>query len=102
MSVLQGISIVLDRHPELRQEGIAYEVLQWYICRMEAWFAVDANLISLKCWDQASQPILLSIYKHILPTVTSCSSSKDGLYMKSFNLFISGSNTLKKKAHQSL
>ncbi|KAL0682579.1 hypothetical protein Bca4012_049426 [Brassica carinata] len=52
MSVLQGISIVLDRHPELRQEGIAYEVLQWYICRMEAWFAVDANLISLKCWDQ--------------------------------------------------
>lgn len=52
MSVLQGISIVLDRHPELRQEGIAYQVLQWYICRMEAWFAVDANLISLKCWDQ--------------------------------------------------
>lgn len=35
---------------------MAYEVLQWYICRMEAWFAVDANLISLKCWDQASEP----------------------------------------------
>ncbi|KAL1215195.1 putative polyamine oxidase 4 [Cardamine amara subsp. amara] len=52
MSVLQGISIVLDRNPELRLEGMAYEVLQWYICRMEAWFAVDANLISLKCWDQ--------------------------------------------------
>ncbi|KAH9738532.1 putative polyamine oxidase 4 [Citrus sinensis] len=52
MSVLQAISIVLDRHPELRQEGLAYEVLQWYICRMEAWFAVDADMISLKCWDQ--------------------------------------------------
>ncbi|GLU10596.1 hypothetical protein SLE2022_273890 [Rubroshorea leprosula] len=52
MSVLQAISIVLDRHPELRQEGLAHEVLQWYICRMEAWFAVDADMISLKCWDQ--------------------------------------------------
>ncbi|CAH2065625.1 unnamed protein product [Thlaspi arvense] len=60
MSVLQGISIVLERNPELRQEGMAYEVLQWYICRMEAWFAVDANLISLKCWDQASKLILFS------------------------------------------
>ncbi|KAL6959702.1 putative polyamine oxidase 4 [Sarracenia purpurea var. burkii] len=52
MSVLQAISIVLDRHPELRQEGLAHEVLQWYICRMEAWFAVDADMISLKTWDQ--------------------------------------------------
>ncbi|KAJ0042625.1 hypothetical protein Pint_18295 [Pistacia integerrima] len=54
MSVLQAISIVLDRHPELRQVGLAHEVLQWYICRMEAWFAVDADKISLKNWDQAS------------------------------------------------
>ena len=38
-----------------RQEGLAHEVLQWYICRMEAWFAVDANMISLKFWDQASE-----------------------------------------------
>ncbi|CAN7122637.1 unnamed protein product [Brassica rapa subsp. narinosa] len=83
MSVLQGISIVLDRHPELRQEGIAYEVLQWYICRMEAWFAVDANLISLKCWDQASEPILLSIYKHILPT-DECLSGGHGLMVQGY------------------
>ncbi|TXG69898.1 hypothetical protein EZV62_004833 [Acer yangbiense] len=55
MSVLQAISIVLDKHPELRQEGLAHEVLQWYICRMEAWFAVDADMISLKFWDQASE-----------------------------------------------
>ncbi|XP_052491068.1 probable polyamine oxidase 4 [Gossypium raimondii] len=52
MSVLKAISIVLDRNPELRQEGLAYEVMQWYICRMEAWFAADTDMISLKCWDQ--------------------------------------------------
>ncbi|XP_028768784.1 probable polyamine oxidase 4 [Neltuma alba] len=52
MSVLEAISIVLDRHPELRQQGLAHEVLQWYICRMEAWFAADADMISLKTWDQ--------------------------------------------------
>ncbi|KAK1305074.1 putative polyamine oxidase 4 [Acorus calamus] len=52
MSVHQAISIVFNRCPELRQEGLAYEVLQWYICRMEAWFAADANMISLKSWDQ--------------------------------------------------
>ncbi|KAJ8752174.1 hypothetical protein K2173_003782 [Erythroxylum novogranatense] len=52
MSILQAIWIVLDRHPELRQEGLAYEVLQWYMGRMEAWFAVDADMISLKTWDQ--------------------------------------------------
>lgn len=37
-----------------RQEGLAHEVLQWYICRMEAWFAADADMISLESWDQAS------------------------------------------------
>lgn len=52
MSVSQAMSIVLDRHPELRQEGIAHEVLQWYICRMEAWFAADADMISLRNWDE--------------------------------------------------
>ncbi|XP_031108854.1 probable polyamine oxidase 4 isoform X3 [Ipomoea triloba] len=52
MSVQQAISIVLDRYPELRQDGLADEVLQWYICRMEAWFAADANSISLKTWDE--------------------------------------------------
>ncbi|KAJ6837279.1 putative polyamine oxidase 4 [Iris pallida] len=52
MSILQAMSIVVDRNPELRQEGLAYEVLQWYICRMEAWFAADSKAISLKNWDQ--------------------------------------------------
>ncbi|KAL2942858.1 putative polyamine oxidase 4 [Bienertia sinuspersici] len=52
MSVLQAISIVLDTYPQLRQEGLAHEVLQWYLCRLEAWFAADADMISLKTWDQ--------------------------------------------------
>ncbi|PIA64072.1 hypothetical protein AQUCO_00201398v1 [Aquilegia coerulea] len=52
MSVLDAITIVLGRNPDLRQQGLAHEVLQWYICRMEAWFAVDADMISLKNWDQ--------------------------------------------------
>lgn len=52
MSVLQAISVVLERHPHLRQEGLAHEVLQWYLCRLEAWFAADADMISLKTWDQ--------------------------------------------------
>ncbi|GAB2274856.1 Probable polyamine oxidase 4 [Dionaea muscipula] len=49
MFVMQAISIVMDSHPELRQGGLAHEVLQWYLCRMEAWFATDADLRS---WDQ--------------------------------------------------
>ncbi|XP_026408025.1 probable polyamine oxidase 4 [Papaver somniferum] len=52
MSVLKAISIVLDKNPDLRLEGLAQEVLQWYLCRMEAWFAADADKISLKNWDQ--------------------------------------------------
>lgn len=44
----------------VRQEGLANEVLQWYICRMEAWFAADADMISLKSWDQASETSNLS------------------------------------------
>ncbi|XP_068656831.1 polyamine oxidase 2-like isoform X2 [Aristolochia californica] len=52
MSIHQAISIVLERCPDLRQEGLAQKVLQWYLCRMEGWFAADANTISLKSWDQ--------------------------------------------------
>ncbi|KAG5545220.1 hypothetical protein RHGRI_017635 [Rhododendron griersonianum] len=68
MSILRAISIVLERKPELRLEGIAHKVLQWYLCRMEGWFAADADTISLKCWDQASF-LLLSPYffEELLP-----------------------------------
>ncbi|GAB2285042.1 Polyamine oxidase 2 [Dionaea muscipula] len=52
MSIKQAFSIVLERRPDLRLEGLAHKVLQWYLCRMEGWFAADAETISLKCWDQ--------------------------------------------------
>jgi hypothetical protein len=35
-----------------RLQGLEYEVLQWCICRLEAWFATDMDNISLKTWDQ--------------------------------------------------
>ncbi|KAK9088417.1 hypothetical protein Scep_027499 [Stephania cephalantha] len=52
MSIQQAFGIVLDRRPDLRQEGLAHKVLQWYLCRMEGWFAADSDTISLKGWDQ--------------------------------------------------
>lgn len=52
MSISRAISMVFDRRPNLRLEGVAHKVLQWYLCRMEGWFAADADTISLKCWDQ--------------------------------------------------
>ncbi|PNX80720.1 polyamine oxidase-like protein, partial [Trifolium pratense] len=35
-----------------RLEGLAHKVLQWYLCRMEGWFAADSDIISLNGWDQ--------------------------------------------------
>uniref|UniRef100_A0A6M2EG89 Amine oxidase domain-containing protein n=1 Tax=Populus davidiana TaxID=266767 RepID=A0A6M2EG89_9ROSI len=52
MSILRAFSIVFERRPDLRLEGLAHKVLQWYLCRMEGWFAADSETISLKCWDQ--------------------------------------------------
>ncbi|XP_034673401.1 polyamine oxidase 5-like [Vitis riparia] len=75
ISVLQAISIVLDRHPESRQEGLSNEVLQWYICRMESWFVVDADKISLKSWDQehilsGGQRLMIQGYDPIIKTLS--------------------------------
>lgn len=52
MSIKAAFSIVFERKPELRLEGLAHKVLEWYLCRMEGWFAADAETISLKCWDE--------------------------------------------------
>ncbi|KAJ9549263.1 hypothetical protein OSB04_021806 [Centaurea solstitialis] len=51
-SIQHAIAIVFERNPKLRLEGLAHKVLQWYLCRMEGWFAADADTISLKCWDK--------------------------------------------------
>ncbi|KAE8709979.1 putative polyamine oxidase 4 [Hibiscus syriacus] len=53
MSISSAFSIVFERRPDLRLEGLEHQVLQWYICRMEGWFASDADTISLKSWDKA-------------------------------------------------
>lgn len=52
ISIQRAISIVFERRPEFRLEGLDYKVLQWYLCRMEGWFAADADTISLRGWDQ--------------------------------------------------
>uniref|UniRef100_A0A2P2MJZ1 Uncharacterized protein MANES_02G090500 n=1 Tax=Rhizophora mucronata TaxID=61149 RepID=A0A2P2MJZ1_RHIMU len=52
ISIFRAFEIIVDRRPELRLGGLAHKVLQWYFCRMEGWFATDADTISLKCWDQ--------------------------------------------------
>lgn len=52
VSISRAFSIVFDRRPDLRLEGLGHNVLQWYLCRMEGWFAADSETISAKCWDQ--------------------------------------------------
>ncbi|CAM6083218.1 unnamed protein product [Calypogeia fissa] len=52
MSIKKAFSMVLDRRPDLRQEGLRYKVLQWYLCRMEGWFAADVDHISAQSWDE--------------------------------------------------
>ncbi|KAK0589349.1 hypothetical protein LWI29_013045 [Acer saccharum] len=53
MSIHRAFSIVFERKPELRLQGLSHKVLQWYLCRMEGWFAADADTISLNSWDKA-------------------------------------------------
>ncbi|KAL8139922.1 hypothetical protein V2J09_005943 [Rumex salicifolius] len=52
MSVREAFSMAFARKPDLRLEGLAHKVLQWYLCRMEGWFATDSDNISLKSWDE--------------------------------------------------
>ncbi|KAI5069121.1 hypothetical protein GOP47_0015422 [Adiantum capillus-veneris] len=49
-SILKAIALVLARKPELRLTGICQKVMQWYICRLEGWFAADADSISASFW----------------------------------------------------
>ncbi|XP_076906182.1 polyamine oxidase 2-like [Bidens hawaiensis] len=59
MPIQHAISIVFERNPKLRLEGLPQKVLQWYLCDMESWFAADADKISLHCWDKVSEEELL-------------------------------------------
>ncbi|KAK8954593.1 putative polyamine oxidase 2 [Platanthera zijinensis] len=52
ISMAKGIAMAFERRPDFRLEGLANKVLQWYLCRLEGWFAADADTISLKAWDE--------------------------------------------------
>ncbi|KAH7351906.1 hypothetical protein KP509_19G019600 [Ceratopteris richardii] len=51
-SLFKAFSRVLEKREDLRLDGPAQQVLEWYICRMEGWFAADASKISLLSYDQ--------------------------------------------------
>ncbi|XP_070034336.1 polyamine oxidase 2-like [Nicotiana tomentosiformis] len=74
MSISRAISMVFERRPDLRLSGLAHKVLQWYLCRMEGWFAADADTISLKCWDQeellpGGHGLMVRGYKPVINTL---------------------------------
>ncbi|XP_059276914.1 polyamine oxidase 2-like [Lycium ferocissimum] len=74
MSISRAISMVFERRPDLRLNGLAHKVLQWYLCRMEGWFAADADTISLKCWDQeellpGGHGLMVRGYKPVINTL---------------------------------
>ncbi|KAJ8527890.1 hypothetical protein K7X08_015341 [Anisodus acutangulus] len=74
MSISHAISMVFERRPDLRLNGLAHKVLQWYLCRMEGWFAADADTISLKCWDQeellpGGHGLMVRGYKPVINTL---------------------------------
>ncbi|CAI9109250.1 OLC1v1009037C1 [Oldenlandia corymbosa var. corymbosa] len=50
MTISRAISLVFERRPDLRLDGLAHKILQWCLSRMEGWFAADANTISLESW----------------------------------------------------
>eukprot|EP00270_Netrium_digitus_P011676 TRINITY_DN3727_c0_g2_i2.p1 TRINITY_DN3727_c0_g2~~TRINITY_DN3727_c0_g2_i2.p1 ORF type:complete len:394 (-),score=126.09 TRINITY_DN3727_c0_g2_i2:72-1253(-) len=52
MNMREALAVVMNKCPHLRLSGAAYEVMQWYICRMEGWFATDLSNLSLLHWDK--------------------------------------------------
>eukprot|EP00271_Cylindrocystis_brebissonii_P020904 TRINITY_DN7200_c0_g2_i1.p1 TRINITY_DN7200_c0_g2~~TRINITY_DN7200_c0_g2_i1.p1 ORF type:complete len:505 (-),score=49.49 TRINITY_DN7200_c0_g2_i1:1246-2760(-) len=51
VSMRTAMDYVYCSRPELRLSGLEYRVLQWYLCRMEGWFATDMDKISLQHWE---------------------------------------------------
>lgn len=52
LSIMKAFTVVLERRPDLRLQGLGQKVMQWYLCRMEGWFAADADSISARFWDE--------------------------------------------------
>ncbi|GBG93018.1 hypothetical protein CBR_g58179, partial [Chara braunii] len=74
-SVAEAMALVFERRPELRSEGLAMAVLQWYICRFEGWFAADINAISAQLWDmealtEGGHGLLVNGYEPILDALS--------------------------------
>lgn len=52
ISMQAAMEMALQMRPELRLQGLEQKVLQWYLCRMEGWFATDMDKLSAKHWDE--------------------------------------------------
>ncbi|CAI5476134.1 unnamed protein product [Closterium sp. Yama58-4] len=52
MSMEHALTLVEQRRPDLGLQGVERRVLQWYLCRMEGWFATDLKNLSAKCWEE--------------------------------------------------
>ncbi|XP_073107721.1 polyamine oxidase 3 [Elaeis guineensis] len=74
MSLAEAIEIILKRCPDLRQEGLAGKVFQWFLCRVEGWFAADADNISMKYSNEAillpgGHGIMVRGYRPVVNTI---------------------------------
>ncbi|CAI5985525.1 unnamed protein product, partial [Closterium sp. NIES-64] len=52
MNMEHALALVEQRRPDLTLQGVERQVLQWYLCRMEGWFATDLKNLSAKCWEE--------------------------------------------------
>ncbi|CAI7885143.1 unnamed protein product [Closterium sp. NIES-54] len=52
MNMEHALALVEQRRPDLTLQGVERRVLQWYLCRMEGWFATDLKNLSAKCWEE--------------------------------------------------
>ncbi|CAI5950518.1 unnamed protein product [Closterium sp. NIES-65] len=55
MNMEHALALVEQRRPDLTLQGVERQVLQWYLCRMEGWFATDLKNLSAKCWEEVSR-----------------------------------------------
>eukprot|EP00850_Spirogloea_muscicola_P005315 SM000024S07777 [mRNA] locus=s24:426372:429983:+ [translate_table: standard] len=51
ISVREALDLARDR-TQLKLNGLDERILQWYLCRMEGWFATDLDKLSLMHWDE--------------------------------------------------
>eukprot|EP00898_Chlorokybus_atmophyticus_P007511 jgi/Chlat1/7761/Chrsp66S00568 len=52
MSLEGALAEVVLKCPQFNVEGMHKRVLQWFVCRMEGWFAADISKLSFRYWDE--------------------------------------------------